>query len=181
MDWWQQESGEPKHACPAGRQETPPTVWLDGVSTLSLVWFLSPPIIILSAAEMVVVDGVGGQAVVVMVCGREQWGRCLVSPSRSRAGPCPDSACFHASPGGEGEVWAGMLGSACALPPSLSLSSRDGGRGSRQVVASMRVMDDGWGAARGRAPGHHRARLRAHPFFFFFPSAESLSPLPLSL
>jgi len=34
---------------------------------LPLVWFLSPPIIILSAAVEVVVDGVGGQAVVVMV------------------------------------------------------------------------------------------------------------------
>jgi len=165
-----------------GRQARNATDRLAGWSfnSLSLVWFLSPPIIILSAAEMVVVDGVGGQAVVVMVCGREQWGRCLVSPSRSRAGPCPDSACFHASPGGEGEVWAGMLGSACALPPSLSLSSRDGGRGSRQVVASMRVMDDGWGAARGRAPGHHRARLRAHPFFFSF-RRVALAAAPLSL
>jgi len=114
-----------------GRQARNATDRLAGWSfnSLSLVWFLSPPIIILSAAEMVVVDGVGGQAVVVMVCGREQWGRCLVSPSRSRAGPCPDSACFHASPGGEGEVWAGMLGSACALPPSLSLCLLETGGG----------------------------------------------------
>jgi len=105
--------------------------------------------------------------------------------SRPRApgqGPaCPDSACFHASPGGEGEVWAGMLGSACALPPSLSLSSRDGGRGSRQVVASMRVMDDGWGAARGRAPGARTTpSTPVRPPVFFLPP-ESLAPLFLSL